>query len=181
MPIDVLAERLATTRGALYKTLHDAAQARESRRPPTGGNTIEQQRDGPLERPLGPRGPEVACDECFELLDGTSTSRSAGVEADQLFPGLPDHLAGARRAVRSTRACASWRLLTNGGLARAERLVSLADGLLEAGLRRALLERVALRRVAGDAVEDHAERLRRRAGPATRPPGSAAASSSRAG
>jgi RNA polymerase sigma-70 factor, ECF subfamily len=26
MPIDVLAERLDTTRGALYKTLHDARQ-----------------------------------------------------------------------------------------------------------------------------------------------------------
>ena len=40
----------------------------------------------------------------------------------------------------------------------AERLVALADGLLEAGLGGALLEGEALRRVAGDAVEEDAER-----------------------
>ena len=31
VPIDVLAERLATTRGALYKTLHDARKSLRAR------------------------------------------------------------------------------------------------------------------------------------------------------
>lgn len=31
MPIDVLAERLTTTRGALYKTLHDARKKLRAR------------------------------------------------------------------------------------------------------------------------------------------------------
>jgi RNA polymerase sigma-70 factor (ECF subfamily) len=41
VPIDVLAERLATTRGALYKSLHDARR---------------KLRDGLAARGLGPRG-----------------------------------------------------------------------------------------------------------------------------
>ena len=36
VPIDVLAERLDTTRGALYKTLHDARRKLRSTWPTTG-------------------------------------------------------------------------------------------------------------------------------------------------
>ena len=36
VPIDVLADRLGSTRGALYKTLHDARQKLLARRWPTG-------------------------------------------------------------------------------------------------------------------------------------------------
>jgi RNA polymerase sigma-70 factor (ECF subfamily) len=39
VPIDVLAERLATTRGALYKTLHDARR-KLRRRLETDGHAI---------------------------------------------------------------------------------------------------------------------------------------------
>jgi len=46
-----------------------------------------------------------------------------------------------------------------GGAGVAEGLVALADSLLEAGLGGALLERVALLGVAGDAVEDGAQDL----------------------
>src|SRR5262249_61929917 len=36
VPIDVVAERLATTRGAVYKTLHDARQKLRTRFAPSG-------------------------------------------------------------------------------------------------------------------------------------------------
>src|SRR5688572_1972564 len=53
------------------------------------------------------------------------------------------------------------RLTLEGGAAGvAEGLVSLADRLAPAGLRGAALELVALRRVAGDAVEEGAKDLR---------------------
>ncbi len=94
VPIDVLAERLGTTRGALYKTLHDAR--RKLRTPPGGGTTdgaARPERDA-LGRLLGPAEPEVGCDECFELLDRYVELELAGADADAAIPGLRAHLAG---------------------------------------------------------------------------------------
>jgi hypothetical protein len=53
----------------------------------------EQPREA-LERLLGPRGFEVGCDECFELLDEYVELELAGVDADHRMPGLRAHLAG---------------------------------------------------------------------------------------
>jgi hypothetical protein len=47
-----------------------------------------------LERLLGPRGHEVGCDECFELLDEYVELELAGEDADTRLPGLGAHLAG---------------------------------------------------------------------------------------
>jgi RNA polymerase sigma-70 factor (ECF subfamily) len=48
VPIDVLAERLGSTRGALYKTLHDARKklrkALAERGLDPGGNRLEEER-----------------------------------------------------------------------------------------------------------------------------------------
>jgi hypothetical protein len=49
---------------------------------------------GALERLLGPAGPEVGCDTCFELLDGYVELEVAGGDADRAFPGLRAHLEG---------------------------------------------------------------------------------------
>jgi hypothetical protein len=47
-----------------------------------------------LERLLGPTGPEVGCDECFELLDEFVELELDGLDADARIPGLRAHLAG---------------------------------------------------------------------------------------
>ena len=47
-----------------------------------------------LGRLLGPTGPEVGCDECFELLDRYVELEVAGADADAAVPGLRAHLDG---------------------------------------------------------------------------------------
>jgi hypothetical protein len=53
-------------------------------------NDIEQA----LARLLGPVGPEVECDSCFEELDRYVELEAAGADADAAVPGLRAHLAG---------------------------------------------------------------------------------------
>jgi len=50
--------------------------------------------DHVLGRLLGPAGPEVGCDECFEELDRYVELELAGADADAACPGLRAHLAG---------------------------------------------------------------------------------------
>jgi anti-sigma factor RsiW len=45
-------------------------------------------------RLLGPAGPEVTCDECFELLDEYVDLQVAGEDADARMPGMRAHLEG---------------------------------------------------------------------------------------
>lgn len=47
-----------------------------------------------LESLLGPRGPEVGCDECFDQIDRYVELELAGEDVDAAFPGLRAHLAG---------------------------------------------------------------------------------------
>jgi hypothetical protein len=47
-----------------------------------------------LERLLGPRGYEVDCDQCFELLDEYVELEVQGLDADKRIPGLRNHLDG---------------------------------------------------------------------------------------
>jgi hypothetical protein len=47
-----------------------------------------------LERLLGPTGPEVGCDECFEALDEFVELELAGADPDARVPGLRAHLDG---------------------------------------------------------------------------------------
>lgn len=43
---------------------------------------------------LGPDGPEVTCEECFERLDEYVELELAGVDAEQRVPGMRAHLEG---------------------------------------------------------------------------------------
>ncbi len=43
---------------------------------------------------LGPPGPEVSCDECFEQLDLYVELELAAADADRAVPGMRAHLAG---------------------------------------------------------------------------------------
>ncbi|HWK28530.1 MAG TPA: hypothetical protein VNS09_18335 [Solirubrobacter sp.] len=47
-----------------------------------------------LRRLLGPAGPELSCDECFEQLDRYVDLELAGTDADRLIAGMRAHLEG---------------------------------------------------------------------------------------
>jgi hypothetical protein len=47
-----------------------------------------------IARLLGPAGPEVTCEQCFELLDEYVDLELAGADADARLPGLRAHLEG---------------------------------------------------------------------------------------
>ena len=50
--------------------------------------------DAVLRRLLGPRGPELSCDECFQHLDRYVELELAGEDADDRVPGMRAHLEG---------------------------------------------------------------------------------------
>ena len=43
---------------------------------------------------LGPEGPEVSCEECFERLDEYVDAELAGRDPEQAVPGMAAHLDG---------------------------------------------------------------------------------------
>jgi hypothetical protein len=43
---------------------------------------------------LGPEGPELGCEECFEHLDRYVELERAGADAEAAIPGMRAHLAG---------------------------------------------------------------------------------------
>jgi anti-sigma factor RsiW len=47
-----------------------------------------------IKRLLGPAGPEVSCDRCFEQLDQYVDLELSGADADAAVPGLRAHLEG---------------------------------------------------------------------------------------
>jgi hypothetical protein len=47
-----------------------------------------------LSRVLGPDGPEIGCDACFEELDRYVELEITGADADAAIPGLRAHLEG---------------------------------------------------------------------------------------
>ena len=51
-------------------------------------------RDERLDALLGPRGPQVTCEECFERLDEYVELELAGDDADARVPGMRVHLEG---------------------------------------------------------------------------------------
>ncbi|HEX4626823.1 MAG TPA: hypothetical protein VH231_20440 [Solirubrobacteraceae bacterium] len=51
--------------------------------------------DNPLlDKLLGPDGPELTCDECFEHLDRYVELQHTGRDADAAIPGMRAHLRG---------------------------------------------------------------------------------------
>ena len=51
-------------------------------------------RDERLEALLGPTGPQVTCEECFERLDEYVELELRGADADGRVPGMRAHLEG---------------------------------------------------------------------------------------
>jgi len=56
--------------------------------------TEQQHSEQVLARLLGPAGPEVGCDVCFDQLDRYVELEVAGADADAAVPGLSAHLDG---------------------------------------------------------------------------------------
>ena len=50
--------------------------------------------DDRLHKLLGPAGPELGCDECFEQLDRYVELEIVGADADAAVPGMRAHLEG---------------------------------------------------------------------------------------
>jgi hypothetical protein len=55
---------------------------------------VGQDRDRQLQRLVGPGGPELTCEECFEQLDRYVELELAEAEADRRVPGMLAHLSG---------------------------------------------------------------------------------------
>jgi hypothetical protein len=47
-----------------------------------------------IEHLLGPEGPEVSCEQCFERLDEYVELELAGADAEAAVPGMAAHLVG---------------------------------------------------------------------------------------
>ena len=54
----------------------------------------EAKRDEVLQRLLGPDGPELSCEQCFEELDRYVEFEVAGADPDMRIPGMRAHLEG---------------------------------------------------------------------------------------
>ena len=54
----------------------------------------EAKRDDPLRRLLGPTGPELSCEQCFEELDRYVEFELAGSDPESRIPGMRAHLEG---------------------------------------------------------------------------------------
>ena len=50
--------------------------------------------DPELERLLGPRGEQITCERCFDLLDEYVELEAEGRDADARIPGMRAHLEG---------------------------------------------------------------------------------------
>jgi predicted anti-sigma-YlaC factor YlaD len=59
---------------------------------------------------FGPRGPEIGCDECFDVIDEYVDLELDGADADARIPGMRAHLQGCpacREEYESLRELAS--------------------------------------------------------------------------
>ena len=52
------------------------------------------EREALVRRLLGPREPEIGCDQCFEELDRFVELEVDGAAADEAVPGMREHLEG---------------------------------------------------------------------------------------
>jgi len=55
---------------------------------------IHREHDKVLRALLGPAGPELSCEECFEHLDRYVELEVGGADADEAIPGMRAHLQG---------------------------------------------------------------------------------------
>jgi hypothetical protein len=61
-----------------------------------------------LGRVLGPAGPELGCEQCFEELDRYVELELAGREADAAVPGMRAHLDGCTACAEDYESLRTW-------------------------------------------------------------------------
>ena len=66
-------------------------------------------------RLLGPKDPEVTCEECFELLDEYVDLEVAGADADAHLPGMRAHLEGCPACHEDHESLRDFVLLRGSG------------------------------------------------------------------
>ena len=59
-------------------------------------------------RLLGPAGPELSCEECFEQLDRYVELELAGADADAATPGMRAHLQGCSACAEDHESLRAW-------------------------------------------------------------------------
>jgi hypothetical protein len=57
-----------------------------------------------LKRLLGPAGPEISCEECFEQLDRYVELELRGADAEAAAPGMSSHLEGCPACAEDHRS-----------------------------------------------------------------------------
>jgi hypothetical protein len=61
-----------------------------------------------LNRLLGPAGPELSCEQCFDELDRYVELELAGRDADAAIPGMRAHLQGCSACAEDHRSLRAW-------------------------------------------------------------------------
>jgi hypothetical protein len=61
-----------------------------------------------LGRLLGPTGPEITCERCFEELDHYVELEFAGADADAAVPGMRAHLDGCSACAEDYESLRAW-------------------------------------------------------------------------
>jgi hypothetical protein len=61
-----------------------------------------------LGRLLGPAGPELTCDQCFDELDRYVELELSGVDADAAVPGMRAHLEGCSACAEDHESLRVW-------------------------------------------------------------------------
>jgi hypothetical protein len=69
-------------------------------------------RDHLVARMLGPAGPQLTCEECFEEVDRYVELELSGADADALVPGMREHLEGCPACAEEHESLVA---LTRGG------------------------------------------------------------------
>jgi hypothetical protein len=67
-------------------------------------DTPTNEEDRLLKRILGPAGPEISCEECFEQLDRYVELELGGADAEAAIPGMGAHLEGCSACAEDHRS-----------------------------------------------------------------------------
>jgi hypothetical protein len=68
----------------------------------------QSQENQVLGRLLGPAGPEISCERCFEELDRYVELELAGADADAAIPGMRAHLEGCSACAQDHESLRAW-------------------------------------------------------------------------
>jgi hypothetical protein len=80
--------------------------------------TDDRKRSEVIGRLLGPAGPELSCERCFEMLDRFVELEVAGVDAEAEIPGMRAHLQGCKACAEDYASLRELVAASGGGPGR---------------------------------------------------------------